>query len=95
VFRIPLTLPFDDLATVNAYVLETAKGPVIVDGGLDTPASRESMRGGLATLGYDLADVHLFLVTHAHADRYGLASASVGRPGWQCTWARPSAHRWS
>ena len=70
VFRIPLPLPNDGLRAVNVYVLSTADGLVLVDGGWAIPEARQRLADGLAVLGAGLPDVRRFLVTHVHRDHY-------------------------
>lgn len=78
VHRMPLPLPMDGLRAVNVYVIETADGLVLVDGGWAIPESRALFDAGLAGLGYTARDVRRFLVTHMHRDHYTQASV-VGR----------------
>ena len=73
VHRVPLPLPNDGLRAVNVYVLETADGLVLVDAGWAIQESRALLETSLATLGYSLADVRRFLVTHLHRDHYSQA----------------------
>jgi glyoxylase-like metal-dependent hydrolase (beta-lactamase superfamily II) len=75
VHRIPLPLPNDGLRAVNVYVLETADGLVLVDGGWAIDAAREVLKSGLAELGADVSDIRRFLVTHVHRDHYTMAVA--------------------
>ena len=70
VHRMPLPLPMDGLRAVNVYVLETADGLTLVDGGWAIPASRELFDAGLRSLGHTARDVRRFLVTHMHRDHY-------------------------
>jgi glyoxylase-like metal-dependent hydrolase (beta-lactamase superfamily II) len=73
VHRIPLPLPTDGLRAVNVYAVVDADGVVLVDAGWAVAEAREALRKALDTLGYDLADIHRFLVTHVHRDHYTLA----------------------
>jgi glyoxylase-like metal-dependent hydrolase (beta-lactamase superfamily II) len=70
VHRIPLPLVIDGLHAVNVYVLDGAEGPVLIDSGWASPESRTVLGAGLSELGYALADVAEFVVTHAHWDHY-------------------------
>lgn len=70
VHRIPLPLPNDGLRAVNVYVLGGCDGPVLIDSGWAIAAARDQLVKGLRELGYELRDVHRFLVTHAHRDHY-------------------------
>lgn len=70
VHRLPLPLPNDGLRAVNVYVIETADGLVLIDGGWALDASRGALEAGLQQLGWDPADIVRFLVTHVHRDHY-------------------------
>jgi glyoxylase-like metal-dependent hydrolase (beta-lactamase superfamily II) len=58
-----------NLRSVNAYILATGKGAVIVDAG--TPGSSQSILQELRFAGYGPADVRAIVVTHAHLDHIG------------------------
>lgn len=75
VWRVPLPLPNDGLRAVNVYVVPTPDGLVCVDGGWAIPESRDLFVKALGTMGYELADVTRFLVTHVHRDHYTQAVA--------------------
>ena len=75
VWRVPLPLPNDGLRAVNVYVVVTPDGLVCVDGGWAIPESRELFGSALTTIGYEVADVRRFLVTHVHRDHYTQAVA--------------------
>lgn len=75
VHRLPLPLPNDGLRAVNVYVIETADGLVLIDGGWALDASRQALQEGLQQLGWGLADIVRFLVTHVHRDHYTQAVA--------------------
>jgi glyoxylase-like metal-dependent hydrolase (beta-lactamase superfamily II) len=74
VYRIPLPLPNDGLRAVNVYALETDAGLTLVDGGWAIPAARSVLDSSLRSIGYDVADIRSFLVTHMHRDHYSMAS---------------------
>lgn len=74
VFRIPLPLPQDGLRAVNVYLLETAAGPVMIDGGWALQEARDALVRALRAVGFELRDITEFLVTHAHRDHYSLAA---------------------
>jgi glyoxylase-like metal-dependent hydrolase (beta-lactamase superfamily II) len=83
VHRIPLPLPMDALRAVNVYVIETSTGLVLVDGGWAVPESRTLFEQSVKELGYGLADIRRFLVTHMHRDHYTQAYVvgnEVGAP---------------
>lgn len=75
-WSIPLPLPFaGSLRHVLIYALETSRGPYLIDAGWDSPETLEALARGLAIAGFTLSEVRGVLVTHMHADHYGLAGA--------------------
>jgi glyoxylase-like metal-dependent hydrolase (beta-lactamase superfamily II) len=75
VFRIPLPLPHDGLRAVNVYAIVDGTRLVLVDAGWAIDESLEALRTALNGLGFDLADISEFLVTHMHRDHYTQAVA--------------------
>jgi glyoxylase-like metal-dependent hydrolase (beta-lactamase superfamily II) len=75
VYRIPLPLPNDGLQAVNVYAIVDGDGLVMIDGGWALELSQRQLEDSLATIGYDLRDIHRFLVTHVHRDHYTQAVA--------------------
>jgi len=75
VHRIPLPLPTDGLRAVNVYAIENDEGLVLVDGGWALEESRRRLETSLKDIGFGLADVTRFLVTHVHRDHYTQAIA--------------------
>jgi glyoxylase-like metal-dependent hydrolase (beta-lactamase superfamily II) len=71
VHRLPLPLP-DELAAVNVYAVERPDGLTLIDAGQALSRCRTRLEDALGNIGYALADVREFLVTHAHRDHYTL-----------------------
>jgi glyoxylase-like metal-dependent hydrolase (beta-lactamase superfamily II) len=67
---VPLPLPNDGLRAVNVYVIVTDVGLVCIDAGWAIPESKSLFVKALDSLGFALADVTRFLVTHVHRDHY-------------------------
>jgi glyoxylase-like metal-dependent hydrolase (beta-lactamase superfamily II) len=70
VYRIPLPLPDDGLAAVNAYAVVDGNTIVLIDPGWGLTASREQLEAAMGQLGAAIGDVSHFLVTHQHRDHY-------------------------
>jgi glyoxylase-like metal-dependent hydrolase (beta-lactamase superfamily II) len=68
----PLTLGF-----VQAYLIETTSGPVLVDCGM--PRQEGAILRAVEQLGR--GGLQLIFITHAHADHYGSAAALVRATG--------------
>ena len=75
VHRIPLPLPTDGLRAVNVYAIEDDDGLVLIDGGWSLEESRRQLETSLKEIGFGLADISRFLVTHVHRDHYTQAVA--------------------
>ncbi len=67
------------LGHVNAYLLDTVDGYALVDCGWEGDDVMAALEVGLRQLGVRLADVRTLVVTHRHADHYGLAATLVQR----------------
>lgn len=75
VYRVPLPIPATGLHAVNAYVIEDAGGPVVIDSGWARPGTGKALAEALGSLGHRLGDIAHVLVTHAHWDHYSQALA--------------------
>jgi glyoxylase-like metal-dependent hydrolase (beta-lactamase superfamily II) len=75
VYRIPLPLPHDGLRAVNVYALVDGEQLLLIDSGWALAESEELLVRALQGIGYQLADVREFLVTHVHRDHYTQAVA--------------------
>ncbi len=81
-YQMALPTPFP-VGPVNVYIARAAEGLTLIDCGPGTPQARAALEAGLAGIGHTLADLRRILVTHAHADHYGLAAALVDASGAQ------------
>jgi glyoxylase-like metal-dependent hydrolase (beta-lactamase superfamily II) len=73
IFRIPLPLPGDGLKAVNAYLLRSEEGDLLIDCGWDDSQSWEVLTRALGRLGSGLGSVRLMFATHVHGDHLGAA----------------------
>jgi glyoxylase-like metal-dependent hydrolase (beta-lactamase superfamily II) len=69
---IPIPTPFP-VGPVNTYLAE-GKQLTLVDTGPRYDPARRALMGALTERGYREADLRRILLTHAHADHYGLAA---------------------
>lgn len=95
--RLELPTPFP-VGPVNVYLAEGGPGPeekglILVDVGPRFPPALEALEQGLAGHGYTLQDVRCIIVTHAHADHFGLAAEVARRSGAQ-VWTHPRSRPW-
>jgi glyoxylase-like metal-dependent hydrolase (beta-lactamase superfamily II) len=66
------SIPILPFGMVNAFLLTSATGAVLVDTGL--PGSERKIEKVLAAAGRSLADLRLIVVTHGHIDHAGCAA---------------------
>jgi glyoxylase-like metal-dependent hydrolase (beta-lactamase superfamily II) len=71
--QLPITLEGSSLNYINAYLVEGAKGYLLVDSGWNTEESFITLKKGLAKLGAELKDISQIVITHVHPDHYGMA----------------------
>src|SRR5215212_3442746 len=87
IHRISVPTPFY-VGPVNVYLIE--EDPLtLIDAGPRDADSLEALRGGLARLGYQFADIKRIIISHAHADHYGLAQVVAEESG-----ATVMIHEW-
>src|SRR6185312_13439497 len=84
VHRIPLGGGF-----VNAYLLETTGGLVLVDSGV--PGSEQAVLGAIAEAGHEPSSLTTVLLTHAHLDHSGSAAAVREATGARLLLSKPDA----
>lgn len=83
-YQVVIPTPFK-VGPVNCYVTMTA--PItLIDTGTKWDESRRALRAELAELGLKIEDVQRIIITHAHADHYGLA-AEIARASGAEVWA--------
>ncbi|WP_371592755.1 MBL fold metallo-hydrolase [Streptomyces virginiae] len=73
VWAIKVPIPDNPLGHTLVHVLDTDRGPVLVDTGWDDPASWDTLVAGLAALGTAVTDIHGVVITHHHPDHHGLS----------------------
>jgi glyoxylase-like metal-dependent hydrolase (beta-lactamase superfamily II) len=69
--RVPI--PDNPLGFTLVYVVDTDRGPVLVDTGWDDPESWDTLTAGLAALGTAVGEIHGVVITHHHPDHHGLS----------------------
>lgn len=90
---IELPTPFP-VGPVVVYLSDAPGEPLtLVDTGPRTSDCRSALEAHLATLGHKVADLKRIVVTHAHADHYGLAADLVAASDcqvWSHSWNTPT-----
>jgi glyoxylase-like metal-dependent hydrolase (beta-lactamase superfamily II) len=72
-WSVPTPFPDSPLRYVLSYLIETPKGPVLVDTGWPRDEVWDSLVAGVRETGHEIGDMVAVLVTHFHADHFGLA----------------------
>jgi glyoxylase-like metal-dependent hydrolase (beta-lactamase superfamily II) len=72
-WSVPVPIPGNPLAYTLVYVLESERGPVLIDAGWNHPDAWHALDAGLAAFGLAVADVYGVVVTHYHPDHAGLS----------------------
>jgi glyoxylase-like metal-dependent hydrolase (beta-lactamase superfamily II) len=85
---IPLPLPFDSPAWVNAYVIRTATGTTLIDCGVDWEPGLTRLLDGLAVLEIEPGSIRTIVVSHLHPDHVGMAPRVVALTGATLTMHR-------
>ncbi|MCX5201534.1 MBL fold metallo-hydrolase [Streptomyces sp. NBC_00237] len=73
VWSIKVPIPDNPLGHTLVHLLDTDRGPVLIDTGWDDPASWDTLVSGLASLDVRIEDIHGVLITHHHPDHHGLS----------------------
>ncbi|TQK44197.1 glyoxylase-like metal-dependent hydrolase (beta-lactamase superfamily II) [Streptomyces sp. SLBN-118] len=73
VWSIEVPIPDNPLGHTLVHLLDTDRGPVLIDTGWDDPASWDTLVAGLGSLGVGVGDVHGVVITHHHPDHHGLS----------------------
>ncbi|MFJ3584181.1 MBL fold metallo-hydrolase [Streptomyces sp. NPDC090127] len=73
VWAIRVPIPDNPLGHTLVHVVDTDRGPVLIDTGWDDPASWSELSDGLVALGTSVREVHGIVITHHHPDHHGLS----------------------
>lgn len=73
--RVPI--PDSGLGFVNAYLVKTAEGCLLVDVGWHTEECYLALASQLQEVGVAFGDLRYIVITHAHPDHYGLVGRLV------------------
>jgi glyoxylase-like metal-dependent hydrolase (beta-lactamase superfamily II) len=72
-WSIPTVFPNNPLRYVLSYAVRYDGGVALVDTGWPCEEAWEGLVAGLGQAGFDITDVRAVLITHGHADHFGLA----------------------
>ena len=80
-WSVPTPFPRSPLRYVLAYLIEAPGGLAIIDTGWPSDEAWDGLVAGVRETGHEISDVAAVLVTHFHADHYGLAPQGPGGLG--------------
>ncbi|MER2598291.1 MAG: MBL fold metallo-hydrolase [Caldilineales bacterium] len=87
--QITLPTPFP-VGPVHAYLLH-GEPLTLLDTGPCTPQAEAALRAGLAAHGIAFSDIERIVISHSHADHYGLVGP-IAAAGHAEVWTHPLAH---
>ncbi|MFI6561096.1 MBL fold metallo-hydrolase [Streptomyces sp. NPDC050534] len=70
---VQVPIPDNPLGHTLVYVVDTDRGPVLIDTGWDDPDSWQTLAEGLAACGTSAGEIHGVVITHHHPDHHGLS----------------------
>ncbi|MDO8472873.1 MAG: MBL fold metallo-hydrolase [Dehalococcoidia bacterium] len=73
IHQLKVPIPDNPLGHLNCYLVKGTAGWLMVDTGWYTPDAYEGLKQGLKDMGLTLNDIATMVVTHIHADHFGLA----------------------
>ncbi|QKV95222.1 MBL fold metallo-hydrolase [Streptomyces sp. NA02950] len=74
VWSIPVPIPDNPLGHTLVHLLDTDRGPVLIDTGWDDPTAWDTLTAGLEACGTSVTGLHGVLITHHHPDHHGLSA---------------------
>ncbi len=72
IHQLQIPIPNNPLGHTNVYIVRGNDGYLMIDAGWNSERALESMKEQLAEIGIGLQDISRIVVTHSHADHYGL-----------------------
>lgn len=73
IWSIPVPIPHSQLGYTLVYLIESGRGPVLIDAGSDGPGCWEALSAGFEAAGSDVNDCYGVALTHMHSDHHGLS----------------------
>ncbi|MFE6807407.1 MBL fold metallo-hydrolase [Streptomyces sp. NPDC057696] len=74
VWSLRVPIPDNPLGYTLVHLLDTDRGPVLIDTGWDDPESWDALTEGLTACGTSVGEVTGVLITHHHPDHHGLSA---------------------
>jgi glyoxylase-like metal-dependent hydrolase (beta-lactamase superfamily II) len=77
IHQLKVPIPNNPLGFINAYLVKTDEGSLLIDTGWNTDEAFNSLQDQLFAAGVGWQDLKYILITHAHPDHYGLVGRLV------------------
>ncbi len=73
IHQLQVPIPDNPLGCTNTYLVQGDGDYLLIDAGWNSAEALRALKKQLAEIGVDLEDISRIVITHAHADHYGLA----------------------
>jgi glyoxylase-like metal-dependent hydrolase (beta-lactamase superfamily II) len=77
IHQLKVPIPNNPLGFLNAYLVKTSDGSLLIDTGWNTDEAFNSLQDQLHAAGVGWQDLKYIFITHAHPDHYGLVGRLV------------------
>lgn len=77
IYLLKVPIPDNPLGFLNAYLIKTTEGSLLIDTGWNTEEAFASLNNQLEIIGIAWNDIRYIVITHAHPDHFGLVGRLV------------------
>ncbi len=77
IYLLKVPIPDNPLGFLNAYLVKTHEGSLLIDTGWNTEEAFASLTNQLEVIGIAWNDIRYIVITHAHPDHFGLVGRLV------------------
>ncbi len=77
IYLLKVPIPDNPLGFLNAYLIKTYEGSMLIDTGWNTEEAFASLTNQLEIIGIAWNDIRYIVITHAHPDHFGLVGRLV------------------
>jgi len=77
IYLLKVPIPDNPLGFLNAYLIKTNEGSMLIDTGWNTDQAFVSLTNQLEAIGVVWSDIRYIVITHAHPDHFGLVGRLV------------------
>jgi len=73
IYQLKIPIPNNPLEYTNIYLVKGEDGYLLIDAGWNSEEALQSMKSQITEIGIGFEDISQIIITHTHADHYGLA----------------------